>query len=148
MQQLPQNLQQQIELRIRTLRTLWIAMLFSVVCYYVFTLFVGQPKKPIPNNTLSIILLGFGVLTTLISIWIKNKSLARSVEQQRVAVLQQGHIVAWALCEVAALLGLLDFFATGNRFYYLGFVVAALGQLIHFPRRQDVVSAYFRNPPL
>ena len=142
----PQESQLRIEPRIRTIRTLWIAMLLSVVSYYVFTLFAGHPGNNTPNNALFLILVGIGLLTTLISVPLKKKFLARSVEEQRVELVQQGHIIAWAMSEVAALLGILDFFLTGNRYYYVLFLIAAIGQLLQFPRRQDVLAAYFKNP--
>lgn len=146
MQLSPQELQLRIEPRIRTIRTLWIAMLLSIVIYYVFTLVLGQSKNSSPNSTLSLMLVGAGLLTTLISVPIKKKFLARSVEQQRVELVQQGHIIAWALTEVAALLGVVDFFLTGNRYYYVLFLIAAIGQLLHFPRRQHVLAACFKSP--
>jgi hypothetical protein len=79
---------------------------------------------------------------------IKRKLLAQSVEQQRVPLVQQGYIIAWALTEVAAILGLLDFFATGNPYYFVLFIVAFCGQLLHFPRRQHVLDASFKNATL
>jgi len=146
MQLSPQDLQLKIEPRIRTIRTLWIAMLLSIGSYYVFTRFVGQPKNSNPNSALSLMLVGIGLLTTFISVPIKKKFLAQSVEQQRVELVQQGHIIAWAITEVAALLGILDFFLTGNRYYYVLFLIAAIGQLLHFPRRQQLLDACFKNP--
>lgn len=142
----PQDPQLKIEPRIRTIRTLWIGMLFSVVLYYGLTLFVGQRENSNPNSALSLILVGVGFLTALISIPIKKKVLAQSVEQQQVGLVQQGYIIAWALAEVAALLGLLDFFVTGNRYYYVLFLIAAIGLLLHFPRRQHVLDACFKSP--
>jgi len=142
----PPELEQKIELRIRTIRTLWFALLVSVLMYFVLTLFIGKPKNATPNNLLSVVLAGAGVFTTLLSLVIKSKFLARSVEQQRVDMVQQGYLIAWVLCETAALLGLLDFFVTGNRLYWVSFVVAAIGQLVNFPRRQDVLAASFKTP--
>lgn len=134
-----------IELRIRTMRTLWIAMFMSVVMYYVFTFFVERSENVNPNATVSLILVGVGLLTTLISFPIKNRLLARAVEQQQVPLVQQAYIVALAVTEVAALLGLLDFFLTGNRYYYILFIIAACGQLLHFPRREHVLNASFKS---
>ncbi len=134
-----------IELRIRTIRTLWIAMVLSIGIYYAFTFFAGQPKDVNPNSVLSLILIAVGLLATLISVPIKNRFLNQSVEQQRVQLVQQGYIMAWAVTEVAALLGLLDFL-TGNRYYYLLFIIAACGQLLHFPRREHVINACFKKP--
>jgi hypothetical protein len=140
--------QTNIELRIRTLRTLWIAMLLSIGMYFVFTLFKGRPENVEPNNTLFLVLVVIAMATTLISIPIKNRILGQAVEHQHVQAVQPGYIVAWALCEVAAILGVIDFFATGDRYYYVLFIIGALGQLLHFPRREHVVDASAKSPLL
>ena len=139
------NTQETIELRLRTMRTLWIAMLLSVGGYLVFALFVGRPKN-LANPTLSLGLLGAAVLAALISFPFKSKLLNRAFEQQQVSLVQQAYIVALALVEVAALLGMLDFFTTSDRYYYVFFIIAVLGQLLHFPRREHVLNALGKPP--
>lgn len=37
------------------------------------------------------------------------------------------------------------FFLTGHRHYYLLFIVAACGLLLHFPRREAVMNAAFKG---
>ena len=134
-----------VEQRIRTLRTLWIAMFLSVGAYYVFTLLTGRPESVGPNPNLTLILVGVGLLTTAISFPIKSKFLARAVDLQQPQLLQQGYILTWAVTEIAALLGLLDFFLTDHRHYFILFVISALGQLLHFPRREHVTNAAFNS---
>jgi magnesium-transporting ATPase (P-type) len=133
--------QANIELRIRTMRTLWIGMLLSIGAYYVFTLFQGRSPDNTPNPTLSLILLAVAVVTTLISFLIKSTLLTKAVEQQNVLMVQQAYVITWAIADVAALLGLFDFFVTSDRYYYAMFIIAALGMLLHFPRRESVVNA-------
>jgi hypothetical protein len=128
------------------MRTLWIAMIMSMVAYFVLTLFVERPEDVEPNPTLSLVLLGVAVTTALISFPIKSKLLNRAVEQQQVQLVQQGYIVAWAICEVGGLLGVLDFFATGDRYYYVLLVIGVLGQLVHFPRREHILNASGKRP--
>ena len=140
------NIQETVELRLRTIRTLWIAMLLSIAAYFALTLFKGRAEGVEPNPRLSLILLGVGVASALISFPIKAKLLNRAIELQRVQMVQQTYIVAWAINEVAALLGLLDFFATGDRYYFVLFIVGALGQLLHAPRREDIVNAFGKTP--
>jgi hypothetical protein len=137
--------QANLEQRLRTMRTLWIAMLLSIGAYYVFTFFTGRSGNITPNRTLSLVLLGVALLTTLMSFLIRNMLLTRAVAQQQVQLVQQGYIVAWAVTEFAALLGLLDFFLTGNRYFYLLFIIAACGMLLHFPRREPVINAGFKS---
>ena len=128
------------------MRTLWIGMFLSIVAYYVFTVFSGRSGNLTPNSKLSLTLAGTALLVTLISFPIKKIMLTRAVEQRQVQRVQQGYIVAWAITEIAALLGMLDFFLTGNRYYYVLFIIAACGQLLHFPRRDPVIDASFKRP--
>jgi hypothetical protein len=139
------NPQTSIELRIRTMRMLWTGMLLSIGVYYVFLQFVGRSVDLAPNPTLSLTLIGVAVVTTLISFLIKSKLLTKAVEQQEVLMVQQGYVITWAIAEIAALLGMLDFFATGDRYYHFFFIIAACGMLLHFPRREPVVNAAFKN---
>jgi hypothetical protein len=135
------NPQENVELRMRTLRILWLGLFLSVGVYYGLTLFVGRNENAVPNNTLSIALIVVAFSATLISFVVKNKLMTRAVELQQTGVVQQAYVVTWAINEVAALLGFLDFFVTGNRYYYALFLLAAAGLLLHFPRREHVENA-------
>jgi hypothetical protein len=142
------NPQADIELRIRTILTLWIALLGSIGGYFVLTLFVKPSEDLTPNPTLSLVLLLVGISTTLISFLIRSKLLSRAVDQQQVALVQQAYVVGWAVNEVAALLGVLDYFVTGHRHYYILFIISALGLLLQFPRRESVMNASFKTSRL
>lgn len=139
------NQLEKIELRIRTMRTLWLALVLSVVMYFVWTLFVGRNESATPNNTLSLTLIIVALSTVLISFLLKSKLLNRAIEQQQVPMIQQAYVVTWAIAEVGALLGLLDFFVTGNRYYYVPMLIAGAAQLLHFPRREHVENAAFKR---
>jgi hypothetical protein len=140
-----QNDPANVELRLRTMRILWIALLMSIPIYFVFTFFLERRAEPAPNRTLSLALLIAGVSTTLISFLIKSTLLKKAAQQQQVTMVQQGYIVTWAITEVAALLGMLDFFATANPYCYVLFIIAALGMLLHFPKREAVLNATFKS---
>ena len=128
------------------MRTLWIAMFMSVGAYYLFTFLKPRPEGAIANSTLFLIFLGIGLSATLISVVIKNSLLTRAIQQQQVQLVQPAYIVSWALCEVAALLGLLDFFMSGDRYYYILFIIAAGGILLNYPRREHVINASPKSP--
>jgi len=134
-----------VEQRIRTLRTLWIALLLSIGIYYIVTPFLKPAGDIAPNPTLSLVLLVGAALTTLISFPIKNRLLSRAVDQQQPQQVQQAYIVGWAINEVAALLGMLDYLATGHPHYYFLFIIAAFGLLFHFPKREPVMNAAFKT---
>ena len=140
------DVQQNVELRIRTMRTLWIALLMSNVMYYAFTLIAGRSENAEPNPTLSLILIGVGVTTALISFPVKSTLLGRAIQQQQVPMVQQAYITAWAISEVPALLGMVDFFVTGNRYFFALLILSACAQLIHFPRREHIINAWSKTP--
>ncbi len=140
----PDQMQENIELRIRTIRILWLSLFLSVVIYYALTLFVKRPENIQTNEILFPVLVAIALPTILISVLVKHKIITRAIDLQRVQLVQQGYIVALALAEVPALLGLLTYFATGNRYYPILFIIAVFGQLLHFPRREHVVNASFR----
>jgi hypothetical protein len=139
-------MQQDIEPRMRTMRTIWSAMLMSIGFYYAFTFFAKRPENVEPNSTLFLVLVGIAVSTVLLSFPVKNKLISQAIEQQHVPLVQQSYIVAWALSEVPALLGLLDFYLTGDRYFYVLFLIAVFAQLLHFPRREHVINASFKKP--
>lgn len=142
----PNRPQMDIEQRMRTVRILWLGLLASVGLYYGFTIVSGRPENLEPNHTLSLALLAAGVSTTLISFLVKSKLVNRAIEQREVQQVQQGYIVAWAMSEVAALLGLLDFFLTSDPYFYALFIIAALGEILQFPRREHFENASFSSP--
>lgn len=130
------------------MRMIWGALLMSIVAYFALTVFVGQQQDVQPNSAISMAFLAIALSTLAISIPVKKKILAQAVEQQRPELAQQAYIIAWAITEVGGLLGLLDFFTTGNRYYFAPMIIAALGVILHFPNRQHVIDACFKNPTL
>ena len=145
-QPMQNNPQANIELRIRTMRMVWISLFFSLGGLVVLTILQKRSEDITPNPTLSLILLLAGASTTLISFLIRSRLLSRAVDQQQVTLAQQAYIVGWAINEVTAMLGVIDFFVTGHRHYYILLIISALGLLLQFPRREPVVNAAFKSP--
>jgi len=139
------NPQTEIELRIRTLRTLWFALLGSIGIYYGFTLVVERREGLESNPSLSLSLMCVAILMVLVAFVIKTKWLSRALEQKSTGMVQQAYVVTWAITEIAAVLGLMDFFLTNDRYYFVLLIIAALGVLLHFPRREHVVNAAFKS---
>lgn len=139
------DLQAKIAIRFRMILVLWSALFLSIGLYYVMTLFVHPSEGTGQNSTLSAVFAVAGSVLAIISVPVKQKYLTQSVEQQRLELVQTGYVVACALCEVAAMLGLLDYFVTGNRYYYVLFIIAGCGMLLNFPRRQHVQDACFKE---
>jgi RsiW-degrading membrane proteinase PrsW (M82 family) len=134
-----------IELRLRTMRTLWFALLMSIVMWYVFTLFWSRPSGAGPNNTLFLLFVGGAFLTLVIAFLIKNALVNKAIDQQQTLLVQQAYVVAWAVNEVGGLLAIVDFVLTGDRYYYVMLIIAGCGQLLLAPKRQDLVNASFKR---
>ena len=137
--------QENIELLINKMRVLWLGGLASLVGFIVLTFFTPRAEDAEPNDMLFFILLAAGLTSTLVSFVVKKKFFAKAEEQQQVQLVQQGFMVAMTITEVAALLGVFDYFTTGDRFYYVLFIIAACGQLLHYPRREPFLHATFKS---
>jgi NADH:ubiquinone oxidoreductase subunit 2 (subunit N) len=140
------DLEAKIDARFRVMLILWFALLSSVVVYFLVSLVIQRPNGDDgENRTLTFVLTVAGTFTVIVSTALKQRFLARSVDQQRLELVQTGYIVALALCEFAALLGLVDRMVTGNRYYYVLFVIALIGMALHWPRRDHLLAASYKR---
>jgi hypothetical protein len=128
-----------IEIRYRTLFILWFAMCMSVLMFLVLVQFTPAPIEG--DLRLSLILNSIGIVPVGISFLLKQRILQLAADRQRIDLVQTGYVLAFALCEVASLLGMIDHFANGSRYYYVGFIFAGAGLLLHFPRKQHLLDA-------
>ncbi len=128
--------------RYLTLWILWGVFLINIALFAVLAALAGPPLATLPYNRLLVIALtAFGTFTALVSIFVRQKMLARGLEQQRPQSVSNAYIVAFALCEVAALCGILLRFTTSDPYYYFLFLIALVGFLFNMPRRNDVINA-------
>ena len=137
--------------RYQTLLVLWFALLMSIVLYFVVALLVVPDPEPgsaptgRANSLLTFALAALGTFLVVLSFAVKRRLLERSVENQDVTLVQKALVLACAMCEVAALIGLLERFIIRNSDYYLLFVVAAIGTALHFPRREQLLAATYKG---
>jgi len=131
-----------LDARYRTMLILWFALLMNIGVFFVFSLFMGpEIGVAAPNVLLTVVLTALGTFLVILSFAVKRKLLERSVERQDVQLVQKALVIACAMCEASALLGLIQRFVVGNREYYLLFLVAAIGTALHFPKREHLVAA-------
>jgi len=139
-----------LDKRYQTLVVLWFALLMSIGVYFLFSVFVSPAvSNETDNPSRSLLIVGLTALGTflvIVSFAVKGKLFERSVERQDVGLVQKGLVIACAMCEVSALLGLLEHFIIGNREYYLLFLLAAAGTAFHFPRRSQLEAASYNDP--
>lgn len=125
--------------------TLWFALFTSIGLFFLLTLLTTRNDSITPNNTVTLALLLVAVTAVIASYLIKQRFLAQAIAKQDMLLVQQGLIVAAAINEVAAMLGLLDYFLTANRYYYVFFIMAAIGALLNFPRRDHLLAASYKK---
>lgn len=149
MKPLNQDTQPNIDVRYRTLLILWFALFVSIGLYFLVTLIKGpeirNDPEIVPNTTVTVVVTIVGTLFVFLSFVVKRKLLQRSVERQQVALVQQALVIACAMCEVSALLGLVVRFLTDSHEYYLLFLIAAIGIALHFPRREQLLAATYKS---
>jgi hypothetical protein len=131
--------QPDIDARYRTLLILWFAICMSVLMFLALIHFL--PVVTVENQKLALVLNSLGVVPVALSFLLKQRALAKSVETQRLDLVQSSYMLSFALCESSALLGVLDHFMTGSKYYYLAFAISGLGILLHFPQKRNLVNA-------
>jgi hypothetical protein len=135
-----------LEVRLRTLRILWSAFLLSIGVYVLVTVFVvpwkeaGEEGRDNPALLMAFAVLG--LLLVAASFVLKRHFYGHAVAQGSPDKFQVGFIAAEAFCEFAALLGLTGLLITANRYAYALFALGALGQLLHFPGREQLAATY------
>ena len=136
--------------RLRTMRILWAVFLVAVGLFFLVTRFSRPDDETVAemgggNTTLLYVLAALALSSVVASFVLKAGFYRRAAEQRQPAVLQTGFIVAMVLCEAAVLLGLVGVFTTWNDYAYGLFALGALGEALHFPRREQVESAFGKS---
>jgi F0F1-type ATP synthase membrane subunit c/vacuolar-type H+-ATPase subunit K len=130
--------------RHRTLTIIWGAIFMSITLLFLLATFVA-PDSPQAqaegNRTMTIVFAALGASTAMASILLRQRLTTQAIERQQPQQLSSAYIISFALCESAALFGLLIRFTTGDRYYYLLFIIAVAGLLLNLPRQSDIVNA-------
>ena len=139
--------------RYQTMLILWFAILVSQGLFLVLTIVAagpragGGPPDAVGTNKIILFVAGAaGGFTFLMSFVLKSKYYSQAIEQRSVAMMQSGLVLALALCEATSLFGLLIYFVTRDKSAYALFGLAALGMLLHFPRKSQLLAASGERP--
>jgi len=139
------NAQGAVEKRYRVLLIIWAAMLMNISLLALVGYF-ARPEAPADDagGIVLMVLLLLGLTTVALSFILKKVLLARGESGQKLDSVQVAYVVAFALCESAALFGLVALFVTGNLYSYIGFIVGAVGIMLHIPRRNHLLAASYK----
>lgn len=144
---------QNVEQNYKTLTIIWFAMLFSQVMLLVVVFFAKPDifrfdlSKPILGEN-AIIIIAFAVLAfgnLALSFVMKKRSFEQAVNEQKIALVQTGLILAYAFCEAISLLGVVLAFAFSYQYFFAWFALGIIGVILHFPRRDDVIAASYKK---
>ena len=131
--------QPNIDGRYRTLLVLWAAMFLSVLS---FLLFINlSTVTPVDNPKLSLALNAIGIVPVTLSFVFKITILRKAIQTRRPDLVQVAYVMAFALCEMSALLALMSHYLTGSKDYYLGFAFGLFGIFLHLPRKSYLLAA-------
>lgn len=124
------------ESRHRGALIIWGAQLMALVMFFALTRLVAREfDADADNRALLIALAAASLMAFGLSFALKAKLISQSAAQSRPELATTAYIIAFALCESAALFGLVAHFATGAPESLYFFAPAALGLALHFPRR-------------
>ncbi|HEV8590030.1 MAG TPA: hypothetical protein VGQ72_14235 [Pyrinomonadaceae bacterium] len=138
----PKEAEAKIAARYQVFLILWISMLSSLFIFLVVTLVI--PSSAPFNRLMSFLFLGASVLVVIFSLVLKNHFLKRAMAKQEIQSLMNAYVVGFALCDVAALLGVLDHMSNNSPYFYFAFIVAGMGLLLHFPKKDHVRAILFK----
>jgi F0F1-type ATP synthase membrane subunit c/vacuolar-type H+-ATPase subunit K len=122
--------------RFRGLIIIWVAQLFSLLLFYALVRLAPVQERAGDDRTLVLVLAAVALSAFAASLALKATLVARAVATRRPDAVMSGYVVAFALCEACAICGLVAHFTTGARESVYFFAPAALGFLLHFPRRR------------
>jgi F0F1-type ATP synthase membrane subunit c/vacuolar-type H+-ATPase subunit K len=137
----------------QTLVVVWGALLMSQVLFIVMLVFTKPnlfrfdfSASPLePSSTMILGLAVAAAVCFVLSFGFKRRLYERAVEEQNLAQVQSGLVIALALCEASSLFGLVLAFAFDYPYFFLWFVLGILGMLLHFPRHADLLAAGYKQ---
>jgi putative Mn2+ efflux pump MntP len=135
--------QTNVEAQHRTLLIIWTMLLMSVIGFLVFTVFVPSNATG-DKMVIAIILIVLGCSNVSLSFTFKRALLKKSIENRDLQFVSRAYIAALALCESAALFGVIIHFVTGSASSYVAFAVGLIGMLLHFPQKKHLQDVFFK----
>jgi hypothetical protein len=135
----------QVEIRFRTLLIIWGSILGTVGILFIFGYMAASESNGDPG-ILPWIALALAVAVVLFSFVVKARLLRNAERKQDLNGVASAYTVSFALCEAAALFGLVTRFVAGPvPFVYVMFGLAVAGLLAHIPRKEHVLAASYRQ---
>lgn len=131
-----------VERNLKILFLLWLIFLGSTALYAIMLWLIERRGSAREEGrlTLNWLLCFMGLVSVASSVIVKRVLLALAVARRKIWQVVRAYIIAFALCEAAAIFGVVVFFLTRDRLAYLMFALAAMAIAAHYPRREHLES--------
>ena len=146
-------MKQSIEQIYRTNLILWSAFLLSQSVFFM-VLYFAKPDlfkfdftKPfIGENFVVVVAFGFiAIMNLFIGLFLRMQGVQQAIDEQKPLMLQSALILGLAFCESLSILGLVLAFGFNYQYFFLWFILAIIGMMLHYPKRQNYHDASFRK---
>jgi hypothetical protein len=146
-----------VDARLRALRTIWAAMLGSVFLYAVLGYALHPPAFTWralgyagEGGSVGVALVTAGLYVValaavLCSQFVLRSFLRRAEAEQNTALVQTGFILALAVCEAGALIGLVILFLAGTWLAFALMGASAMMMVVLRPRREMLAAAGYKT---
>jgi hypothetical protein len=84
-------------------------------------------------------------INLILSFVIKRRCFDQAIAGQEPRLVQTGLVIACAFCEAIALFGFILGYVFSYPYFFVWFVLAIFGILLHFPRRANLLAAAHRR---
>jgi hypothetical protein len=128
--------------RFRGLIIIWLAQIASLVMLSVLAFVLRPSSANEAADRTTLVALAVAALGALaVSFFVRARFVSRAVAERRPDLVTTGHVIAFALCEACAVIGLVARFMTGAVEAIYFFLAALVGFLLLFPRRAQIEAA-------
>lgn len=134
---------------------IWVSLLVSQILLLV-VVFVTKPElfrfeftqHPLAPSWPMIIAFAVAAITCfLLSFAFKKRFIERAAAEKTPELVQNGVIIALALCEASSLIGMCLAFVFDYQYFFFWFAVGILGMLLHYPKQDDLLAAGYDPVP-
>lgn len=132
---------------------IWASLLVSQVLFVVMLFVIKSElfrfeftQSPLAPSWPMILAFAVAALTCFfLSFSFKKRFIERAAAEQKPELMQNGMIMALALCEASSLIGLCLAFAFDYQYFFFWFAVGILGILLHYPKQGDLLAAGYKK---
>lgn len=138
-----------INVKYQTLVVLWLALLssqalfFAIVWFAKPEIFAAETQGTILHNLplVTVVFAAIALLFFVLSFVLERQYMRRAVQDHDAQCVQTGLLLGCVLSEVPSILGLVLAFVFNHPYFYLWLALAALGIVLHFPRKGNLDAA-------